>query len=107
MKNLLIICFMIFFGLTGIQAQTVTSTVEAVEQSSQDRVKISPKDIPQPVKTSITQKADVKDLRITEAYQVTTAEGDIHYEVYFDNGTDVVTKKFDSSGKEVKEDFEY
>jgi len=106
MKKLLLVFAISAFGLIGLQAQTVSPPTTAVEQTSQDRVKISPNDIPQAVKTTISEKADTKDLRITEAYQITNAEGELHYEVYFDNEDKVLTKKYDSAGKEVKEDLD-
>jgi hypothetical protein len=104
MKKLLLVFAISAFGLVGLQAQTVTPPATAVEQTSQDRVKISPNDIPQAVKTTISEKADTQDLRITEAYQITNAEGELHYEVHFDKEGEVVTKKYNASGEEVKED---
>jgi len=104
MKKLLLVFAISAFGLIGLQAQTVTPPATAVEQTSQDRVKISPNDIPQAVKTTISEKADTKDLRITEAYQITNTEGDLHYEVHFDKEGEVWTKKYDTAGKEVKEE---
>ncbi|HSJ69272.1 MAG TPA: hypothetical protein VK921_16445 [Anditalea sp.] len=103
MKKLLLVLAISAFGLAGLQAQTVTPTT-AVEQTSQDRVKISPEDIPQAVKTTISEKADTQDLRITEAYQITNEEGELHYEVHFDKEGEVVTKKYNAAGEEVKED---
>jgi predicted Co/Zn/Cd cation transporter (cation efflux family) len=104
MKKLLLVFAISAFGLVGLQAQTVTPPATAVEQTSQDRVKISPNDIPQAVKTTISEKADTQDLRITEAYQVTNAEGELHYEVHFDKEGEVVTKKYNAAGEEIKED---
>jgi len=103
MKKILLVFAISAFSLVGLHAQT-TPPATAVEQTSQDRVKISPNDIPQAVKTTISDKADTKDLRITEAYQITNAEGELHYEVHFDKEGEVVSKKYNTSGEEVKED---
>lgn len=104
MKKLLLVFAISAFSLLGLQAQTVPPTTTATEQTSQDRVKISPNDIPQAVKTTIADKADTQDLRITEAYQVTNADGDLHYEVHFDKNGEVLTKKYNAAGEEVKEE---
>jgi hypothetical protein len=104
MKKILLVFAISAVGLVGLQAQTVTPPATAVEQTSQDRVKISPNDIPQAVKTTISDKADTKDLRITEAYQITNAEGELHYEVHFDKEGEVISKKYNTAGEEVKED---
>lgn len=104
MKKTILILFLSVFAYTGLQAQTVSEGVSAAEQSSQDRVKISTDDIPQPVKRSIAQKAELQDLRITEAYQIYKGEGLLHYEVYFDNAGEVISRKYDSAGNEVREE---
>lgn len=103
MKKIILIIFLSALGLTGLHAQTVNEQA-AVEQSSQDRIKISTDDIPQPVKRSISQKAELQDLRITEAYEINKGDGLLHYEVYFDNGGEVMSRKYDAAGKEVKEE---
>ncbi|MBS9524889.1 hypothetical protein KIH41_11735 [Litoribacter ruber] len=104
MKKGLLVLALCGFAFVGVQAQTTTPPTEPQTEINQDRVKIAPDDLPQAVRNSISEKDDVRDLRITEAYQVTNMEGELHYEVHFDKAGEAVTKKYDAQGNEVRED---
>ncbi|KEO74474.1 hypothetical protein [Anditalea andensis] len=103
MKKSIIIIAISLLAIT-VKAQIISPTPTIIEQTSQDRVKINPADLPQAVKTTISEKAETKDLQMTEAYQITNEEGEIHYEVFFDNAGEILNKKYNAAGEAVKED---
>jgi hypothetical protein len=104
MKKGLLVLALCAFAFTGLQAQTTPPMEEQQTEISQDRVRVAPDDLPQAVRNSISEKEDVRDLRIAEAYQITNEEGELHYEVHFDKEGERVSKKYDAQGNEVRED---
>ncbi len=90
------------FGMAGLHAQETTEH-ESTEmtQIAQDRVRIEADSLPEMVRTSISDNQELASLQITEAYEVTDADGEVHYEVMFLKEDETLTKKFDSEGKEI------
>lgn len=102
MKKLALVIALGTFAFAGVQAAPQISNLETV-QTLQDRVKIEPEDLPQVVKDTILDSEETKSLTISEAYQVTDAEGTITYEVTFGVEEEALTKKYDSEGNEITE----
>ncbi|WP_215223080.1 hypothetical protein [Echinicola shivajiensis] len=98
--------FIIVIGMlmaSGLQAMDIFPA-STVELSAQDKVEISPEDLPQPVKDAIADSDETKDWTISKVYQMTDDEGSVIYKVTFGEGEDSVTKKYNAQGKEIKED---
>lgn len=98
--------FIIVIGMlmsSGLQAMDIFPASN-VELSAQDKVEISPEDLPQPVKDAIADSDETKDWTISKVYQMTDDEGSVIYKVMFGEGEDSVTKKYNAEGKEIKED---
>ena len=64
--------------------------------------KIDPESLPDKVKEAIQNDLELKDLKISEAHQV-TEEGSVNYLVKFESTTpgEEIKKKFDAMGKEI------
>ncbi len=68
----------------------------------EDREKINPEELPQPVKKSIAENEEISELPISQAYKVTD-DDKVYYEVTFGIESEAITKKFDSEGGEIEE----
>lgn len=98
--------FIIVIGMlmsSGLQAMDFF-TASVVELTDQDKVEISPEDLPQAVKDAISDSDETKDWTISKVYQMTDDEGSVIYKVMFGEGEDSVAKKYNAEGKEIKED---
>jgi len=100
MKKLALVFALGTFVFAGVQAAPQISNTEIV-QSQQGKVEIEPEDLPQAVKDTILDSEETKSLPISNAYQVTDAEGEVTYEVVFGVEEESITKTYDSEGKEI------
>ncbi len=103
MKKLALILALGVLTATGVQALPLTSPT-AILQVAQDKVEISPEDLPQAVKDTIAESEETKDLTISKAYQKTDEEGKVTYKVKFGSEEDGITKKYDAEGNEIVEE---
>lgn len=106
MKMTLLMSAMLF---TGVAMATPQITLENSNSKSillqQEKVKIEAENLPDAVKTTITNDEAVKVFSIAEAFQIAQLDGTFHYEVIFDNGTEEkLTKKYDQEGNEIIEE---
>ncbi len=93
----------LFLGISLSQAipknnVPVVSTLEII----QDRIKINPEDLPEPVKKAIAENEEVNHLQISQAFKVTD-DDKVHYVVTFGLENESITKKYDSEGGEIEE----
>jgi len=102
MKKLTLI---IAFGVFAIVAVNVQASPTLIEEQTiqvlQDKVEISPEDLPQAIKDAIAENDEIKDLTISKAYQLTDDEGNVIYKVKFVDGENTITKKYDAEGNEI------
>ncbi len=103
MKKLALIFAFGVFTAAGVQALPL-ATPAAIVQVAQDKVEISPEDLPQAVKDAIAESEETKDLTISKAYQKTDEEGKVIYKVKFGTEEDGITKKYDAEGNEIVEE---
>lgn len=92
------------FGYTAAQASSVINDgIPVVEISlfQDDKTKIEPDNLPDPVKEKINGDNNIKSKEISEAYTV-REDNQVYYVVKFERGQDgeEVTKKFDARGNE-------
>lgn len=91
MKNLIAIFVLTVMGLASVQAFTPVYSVEKI--SIEEKVKISPDELPAPVKTTIDN--NFADWEITAAYLYTDLK---QYEVEFKQEGQSQKVKFDKEG---------
>ncbi|MDN3668317.1 hypothetical protein QWY93_03110 [Echinicola jeungdonensis] len=103
MKKLVLIFAFGVFTAAGVQALPVNES-PAFVQTVQDKVEISPEDLPQAVKDTIGESEETKELTISKAYQITDDEGKVIYKVKFGTEEEGITKKYDAEGNEIVEE---
>ncbi|AEL28303.1 hypothetical protein [Cyclobacterium marinum] len=83
-------------------ANAGTAIVPVSQEWYQETTKIDPESLPDKVKEAIQNDLELKDLKISEAHQV-TEEGSVNYLVKFESTTpgEEIKKKFDAMGKEI------
>ncbi|EMS33683.1 hypothetical protein C943_04562 [Mariniradius saccharolyticus AK6] len=101
----------LFFGIifaAGLAASPVFAQESALSQATemaqdQEKTKLDPEQLPDPIKATIMNNESLKGLQIKEAWQIVDPSGEAHFKVVFDeNGSDL-TKKFKADGTEIKE----
>jgi hypothetical protein len=101
----------LFFGMmiaAGLAAGPVLAQEPALSQANeiaqdQEKTKVNPDQLPDPIKATIMNDEVLKALQIKEAWQIVDASGEAHFKVIFDeNGTDLA-KKYKADGTEIKE----
>lgn len=105
MKKTLIIASLLVAGATMAEP---TSTEVANSPMGivldQEKVKIDPETLPDPVKASISNDASVATLSIVEAWKTSLPEDKALFAIIFDNGSEEkLTKKYDQEGNEIVE----
>jgi hypothetical protein len=95
------------FGYTAVQASSMFIDDPATEVSflQDDRTKIDPDELPDPVKEKIKSDNNIKSKNISEAY-TERADNQMYYVVKFERDQDgqEVTKRFDARGNEAAMD---
>ncbi len=111
MKKTFLIFSLGLFTMAGLQAQdlslALTPTSPEVDQAFHfnEKIRMDGNDLPEAVKTTISEDEETQTLLISEAYQVTEAEeGTVHYEVVFGMEAEATTKKYDAEGNKIKEE---
>lgn len=111
MKKAFLIFLIGVFTIAGIQAQdlslALTPSSPEVDQAFRfnEKIRMDANDLPEAVKTTISEDEETQTLLISEAYQVTEAEeGTVHYEVVFGMEAEATTLKYDSEGNKLKEE---
>ena len=104
MKKPMLIAAMFVSGLAFANPATFQNPVPISTEQQEGKVKIEPDELPDPVKTTISNDETVNRLSILEAWKWTTPEGKTLFEVHFDNGSEEkFSKKYDKQGNEIKE----
>jgi len=114
MKKLMLICALGVFGLTSVNAQQTTPPPQQQQQQQQTQqqrtqtqqqegTRVAPENLPQPVRSAISDHRDDKDARIVSANQK-TKDGKMMYELTFQKDDKTYTKKYDAQGNEVDKD---
>lgn len=106
MKKQLLIPAMFALGLfvSPLMASPLLSSNESIGYAiDQEKVKLDPQHLPDAVKSSIQNDEAIKNLTITEAWQIIEEDGTTFFKVKFDNAGEVIAKKYDPEGKEIKE----
>lgn len=90
------------------QTERQTQTIQSQERDQEEEsVQIDPMQLPQPVKDSIQNDANIASLDISEAWQVLKEDGTHYYKVKFDHAGEEMVKKFDADGKKIDKDDKY
>lgn len=105
MKKTLLMSAMLLTGVAMASPQFTTTAVTPMSiQLQEEKVKIEPNDLPDPVKNTIIGDDTINKFPVAEAWQVTQSEGVFHYIVTFENGTEEkVSKKYDEEGVEIQD----
>ncbi|MFC0264631.1 hypothetical protein [Fontibacter flavus] len=106
MKKQLFIPAILAFGISvsPLMASSMISFYESTEMIiDQEKVKLDPNHLPDPVKNAIQNDATIKELTITEAWQIIEEDGTTHFKVKFDKAGEIIAKKYDPEGKEIND----
>lgn len=105
MKKTLIIATMLFASIAiASPSSQLELNIEKSQDLLQEKVKIDPDSLPDPVKIAISRDETINTLPVEEAWKITLPEDQFHYAVSFDNGTEEkLTKKYDAQGNEIIE----
>lgn len=105
MKNIFIMSAMLLAGVAMASPQITTSVrIPMSTQLHDEKVKIEADALPQQVKETITDDDTVNKYPISEAWQLTQANGTFHYLVIFENETEeAMSKKYDNDGVEIND----
>lgn len=104
MEKTLIMCAMLLTGVAMASPQLTTTITPMSIQLQEEKVKIEPNDLPDPVKNAIIGDEIINKFPVDEAWKVTQSEGVFHYIVTFENGTEEkLSKKYDEEGVEIKD----
>ncbi|MBD8487742.1 hypothetical protein IFO69_03170 [Echinicola sp. CAU 1574] len=103
MKKLALIFALCAFTVAGAQASVLMPQLN-VTKVIQDKIEIAPEDLPQAIKDTIVENDETKDLTISNAYQLTDAEGNVTYKVKFGMEEESITKEYDAEGNEIVEE---
>lgn len=78
--------------------------LEQRSQEQENKIRIEPDLLPDPVKASIALDKKVKYLSILETWQWPTTNGNFHFKVIFeDRKKNKLVKEYDQDGNEMKE----
>jgi hypothetical protein len=103
MKKTAMIIACLFLGVSLSQAMPpINDPAVGTFELMQDKVKINPEDLPEPVKKAIAENDEVNHLQVSQAYKVTD-DDKVYYEVTFGLENESITKKYDSEGGEIEE----
>lgn len=104
MKKTLIIAALLTAGVAVAgTSKTIAPRLETELILIQEKVKINPEDLPDPVKTAISLDVTISNLPILEAWKMPVSEDTVHFAVTFDTGAEEkLTKKYDAEGNEIK-----
>ncbi|WP_297337889.1 hypothetical protein [Algoriphagus sp.] len=104
MKTSMLIAAMFVSGMALANPATSLNPNTISLEQQEGKVKIEADDLPDPVKTTISNDETINQLSILEAWKWNTPEGKTLFEVVFDNGTEEkFSKKYDEQGNEIKE----
>lgn len=103
MKKQLFIGMIFAAGLIAspVFGQEMALTQTKVQIQEQEKTKLAPEDLPNPIKAAIMNDEGLKGLQIKEAWHIVDQSGEAHYKLIFDqNGNDLV-KKYKADGTEI------
>lgn len=104
MKKSMLFAAMFVSGLAFASPVASQNLVPVSTEQQEGKVKIEIDQLPDAVKTTISNDETVNTLTLVEAWKWTTTEGVKVFEVQFDNGTEEkLSKKYDEEGNEIKE----
>jgi hypothetical protein len=99
MKKVIFALLAFMLSASVVSAATLSSTLtSSVSVVDDDKVKIKPEELPEAVKAALNSP-DYTGWQIENAYKYTDKD---LYEVELKNGDEMVTLKFDASGKKVE-----
>jgi hypothetical protein len=100
MKTKFLIPALLIMGMTTAPMMVSAESVKApMMLQQQDSVKIQENQLPQQVRSAISDDQELSGMTISEAWR-STKDGETYYKVKFDKaGGEAVVKKFDSEGK--------
>lgn len=111
MKTQLIIPALFVMGLafSPVSAMSNAANPAAMETNfiqDSEKVKIEKENLPETLKETIKADETTRDAEVKEAWQMTDGDGKIYFAIKFDHNGTELSKKYDATGKEVKEDTE-
>ena len=107
MKTKFLIPALLIMGMTTTPMMVSAETVkEPVMLQQQDSVKIQENQLPQQIKSTISDDQELSGMTISEAWR-STKDGETYYKIKFEKaGGEAVVKKFDSEGKHKDKDMD-
>ena len=107
MKTKLIIPAVIVMGLAFSPMAAMSNTIEPVTEvnfiQDTEKTKIEKENLPETLKETIKKDEKTRDAEVKEAWQMTGEDGKMYYAVKFDHNGTEISKKYDATGKEVKD----
>ncbi|MFD2202478.1 hypothetical protein [Shivajiella indica] len=104
MKKQLLITAIFMLGLfvSPLMSMPIPSLKESLDFiNDQEKVQLDPNHLPEKVKNTIENNEEIKDLPITQAWQIIEEDGTSHFKVKFDIGGEELIKIYDPEGKEI------
>jgi hypothetical protein len=78
-----------------------TTEISFIQDS--EKTKIDKENLPEAVKETLKNDETTRDAEVKEAWQVRGDDGKMFYAIKFDHNGTEISKKYDTTGKEVKE----
>ena len=111
MKTQLIIPALFVMGLafSPVSAMSNVTDPAAMETNfiqDTEKVKIEKENLPKTLKETIKADETTRDAEVKEAWQMTGEDGKMYYAIKFDHNGTEISRKYDATGKELKENTE-
>ena len=80
-----------------------TNFIQEQERQDKDKVKIEKENLPEAVRDAIKKDEKTGKAEIKEAWQMRGEDGKMYYAIKFDHNGTEMSKKYDATGKEKKD----